>query len=375
MKLSRTAIAVILLVGIIIQPVAARKSLSELQREMREAAQRMRSVQAKLHEVKKQQATAATELAYSEKRLRFTQISLSDIRSQLSDTRGRLSVTKQELAVIQKRLDERNKLLEGRLVDTYKHGNVSYLSVVLGAEDLSDLLSRGYVVRKIFESDMELVEGIKEDKRAVEEHKAALESQERKRSGLEREQAQLTRDAYSQKVNRARIVRAINSDRAKYEQMLAELDQNSRQISALIRSRESTPAGRKSAEQKWTGSFIRPVSGRITSGFGMRYHPILHERRMHTGVDLASPAGTPIKAAASGEVIYSGWFGAYGNAVIIDHGGGVTTLYGHQSSISVHTGQSVKQGQVIGKVGSTGWSTGPHLHFEVRKHGTPVSPF
>lgn len=107
----------------------------------------------------------------------------------------------------------------------------------------------------------------------------------------------------------------------------------------------------------------------------MRFHPILKKTKLHTGVDFACPSGTSVKAAASGTVIMAGWMGAYGNAVVIDHGGGVSTLYGHNSRVACRAGQEVKQGQVIAYSGSTGWSTGPHCHFEVRRNGVPVNPF
>ena len=125
---------------------------------------------------------------------------------------------------------------------------------------------------------------------------------------------------------------------------------------------------------KGSGQFIVPVAGRVTSGFGSRVHPISGRVRMHTGVDFGASTGTPILAADSGVVVSAGWRNGYGNTVLIDHGNGLATLYGHQSRLAVRAGQSVAQGDVIGYVGSTGNSTGPHLHFEVRKGGTPVNP-
>lgn len=123
-----------------------------------------------------------------------------------------------------------------------------------------------------------------------------------------------------------------------------------------------------------TGRFVFPANARISSGFGNRVHPILGYSRFHGGVDFAAPQGTAIYAADSGQVIFSGWYGGYGQTVIVDHGGGLTTLYAHASRLLVREGQSVRQGQSIAAVGSTGLSTGPHLHFEVRRNGNPVNP-
>jgi murein DD-endopeptidase MepM/ murein hydrolase activator NlpD len=119
---------------------------------------------------------------------------------------------------------------------------------------------------------------------------------------------------------------------------------------------------------------IWPVNGTVTSGYGYRIHPILGKRILHTGIDIAAASGTSIWAADGGTVIYATWVSGYGNTVAIDHGGGISTLYAHQSSMAVSYGQKVKKGQVVGYVGSTGYSTGPHLHFEVRVNGTPVDP-
>jgi murein DD-endopeptidase MepM/ murein hydrolase activator NlpD len=121
-------------------------------------------------------------------------------------------------------------------------------------------------------------------------------------------------------------------------------------------------------------SWDMPVRGHLSSRFGVRYHPILHRRKLHTGDDLAARYGTPFRAARGGRVLWAGWKKAYGNTVIIDHGNGTTTLYGHASKLAVRAGQPVQAGQYIGNVGSTGFSTGPHLHFEVRKHGQPIDP-
>jgi murein DD-endopeptidase MepM/ murein hydrolase activator NlpD len=122
------------------------------------------------------------------------------------------------------------------------------------------------------------------------------------------------------------------------------------------------------------GAMRMPVQGRLTSGFGERFHPILGYERFHDGVDLAAPTGTPIVAAADGRVVSAGWTGGYGQAVEVAHAGGLETRYGHMSRIAAYSGEMIRRGQVIGFVGSTGLSTGPHLHFEVMKNGRPVNP-
>jgi murein DD-endopeptidase MepM/ murein hydrolase activator NlpD len=137
---------------------------------------------------------------------------------------------------------------------------------------------------------------------------------------------------------------------------------------------EESHSGHSADDGHDHSGWFRPVSGRMSSRYGMRYHPVLRRRKLHTGVDTAAPQGTPFRAARNGRVLWSGWKKAYGNTVIIDHGDGTQSLYGHASKLGVRAGQPVRAGEYIGNVGSTGYSTGPHLHFEVRKNGRPVNP-
>jgi murein DD-endopeptidase MepM/ murein hydrolase activator NlpD len=192
---------------------------------------------------------------------------------------------------------------------------------------------------------------------------------ELKQQAAEQHQVYLNEAAH-----RALTVRELDQERRRIRAELEELERNSREIASMIRAMQRTRAGRARYLQPWRGSLLRPIAGPITSGFGMRFHPILHEYRMHTGMDISAAPGTPIHAADKGVVILSGWHGGYGQCVVIDHGGGVTTLYGHCSALLCCNGQQVAKGQVIARVGSTGLSTGPHLHFEVRHGGAPVAP-
>ncbi len=353
----------------------AKQTKQQLMHRLADVNRQLSDVQSKLAHTKRMQRSAYSQLMASEHRLEAARNNLMDAQSQLRTTRGKLVVTRTELHKVETRLGKRNNLLSERLSDTYKHGNVGYVNVLLGATDFWDLLNRGHMIREVLNSDVQLIGDIKQDKHTVETHKAVLEVQERKRSDLERQQAVLTQVAHNQAAERGQILKQISRERSQYENMLAELEQNSRQIATMIRAMQRTPRGHKRYTQVWHGRFMAPVSGyRITDRFGMRYHPILHTYRMHTGVDLACPTGTTIHAAASGEIIFAGWLGAYGNAIIIDHGGGMNTVYGHCSRLLVRVGAVVKQGQSIGRVGSTGWSTGPHCHFEVRRNGTPIRP-
>ena len=155
---------------------------------------------------------------------------------------------------------------------------------------------------------------------------------------------------------------------------MRELEKNSKDLEAMIRKAQVPPRRPTMAEAHTRFAFLWPTRGLFTSGFGMRRHPLFGIWHLHTGVDIATAWGAPVLAAAEGRVIYAGWFGGYGKIVVIDHGEGISTLYGHLSNLLVVAGDDVRRGQPVGRVGSTGFSTGPHLHFEVRINGRPVNP-
>lgn len=171
----------------------------------------------------------------------------------------------------------------------------------------------------------------------------------------------------AQEAREKAIVASIQARKGEFQHELDALQAESDAIARQLRGRGSTA-------RVGNGRFQRPVDAPISSPFGMRFHPILLIWRMHTGIDFGAAYGAAIHAAGTGVVVTAGPMGGYGNAVLIDHGGGLATLYGHTSRIVVSAGQHVTAGQVIGYVGSTGESTGPHLHFEVRVNGTPVDP-
>ncbi len=373
-----TVIAILLfgMLATLARESADAMSLRQLQDKLRSTTHNIRQMQAQLRTTKKRQQAATKQVVFAQRRLGVHRARLTDIRGQLARTRAALAKAKADLAIVQARLDRRNELLAARLADTYKHGNVSYVSVLLGSEDLWDLLSRGYVLRKVLDGDVELVESIKEDRQSVLRYKNMLQQKERERMALEQQQASVTQAALHDTRQKQSFLQQIDRDRAAYEQALAEFQRASDSLGARIRAMQRTPAGQKRAASPWRGGYICPIASsyRITSQFGWRIHPIHRVRRFHEGVDLACPSGTPIRAAAGGVVIVAANYGPYGKHVVVDHGGRISTLYGHCSRLQVSVGMKVRQGQVIANVGSTGLSTGPHLHFGKLRDGSPISP-
>jgi murein DD-endopeptidase MepM/ murein hydrolase activator NlpD len=262
-------------------------------------------------------------------------------------------------------------------VAIYKSDQPDLVSVVLEADGFDDLLVRADYLSRINKQDNEIVGRVKALKDESERKKKLLEALKKQaeaavaeiaakrqelaqtRAGIQSSRADLAsaRDA------RRNSLSHVRAGRRELEGNLAALEAASARVTAQLQG-----SGTAGPIRRGSGNFIWPVNGPIVSPFGMRWG------RLHAGVDIAVPSGTPVHAAASGTVAIAGWVDGYGNYTCINHGGGIATCYGHQSSIGVSVGQSVKQGQVIGSSGCTGHCLGPHVHFEVRINGTPVDP-
>jgi len=273
--------------------------------------------------------------------------------------------------------------LGNRLVDLYERGEPSALEVVFESKSVTDLIDQAQVVESLGAQDTSIAAQVgtaKERVKAQREHTKrfrSLVAAELRTIAVRTNQVRALRDRLLASQNQLAAARAnkrdalqnVKESKAEFLHEAAGLQAASASLAAQIRSAQSTSS--YSAPSDTTPSaagFIWPVNGPVTSGFGMRWG------RMHEGIDIGVGYGTPIHAAAAGRVVYAGWMSGYGNLVAIDHGGGISTAYGHQSSIAVSVGQIVAQGETIGYVGCTGHCFGPHLHFEVRINGAPVDP-
>lgn len=356
-------------------PMASPDVLSALKAKLAEINKRIFHIKTKLSKTKKEEKYAYQKLIETSRRLNRTESELKQNEAKIQHLQTNIGYLSQDIQKKQNQLYKHQQRLERRLIEYYKQGGRGgFLAVFLGVSDAFTVLSRSYYMKQVLEEDKALFDEIKREKAILEQQKAELESEKQKALLLKHQQEENKRQIEIEKAKRRAILKDIESKRIEYEKALEELERNSREIEQMLLALEKTPEGQKRLAHPWKGGFIYPVRGQLTSRFGMRTHPIYHITKMHTGIDISAHPGTPIKAAAGGEVVFAGWWGGYGNVVIIDHGGGISTLYGHCSAIYVRKGQSVSQGEVIAAVGSTGLATGPHLHFEVRKNGKPVDP-
>ncbi len=336
---------------------------------------KMRRIRSKLKEVRQQQRSVSNQLYNTQCRIRETRKNIHSTESRLRHCEYRLQNTRQRLCATKQKLEMQNRLLSKRLADIYSGEQITYLNILLESTDFWTLVSRMYYLEQILASDVRLIESIRNTKKELERQEAIMAEQRREITRLNQELKFQQMKHYELVDEQQAQLKRILRDARLYEQALAELEAESKSIEALIRRMQRTASGARRFAKQFVGGLSWPVSGSITSGFGYRMHPILQRVKFHTGVDISAPNGTPILAAADGVVIMAGWRRGYGNTVVIDHGGGVSTLYAHCSSIECSIGQIVKRGQKIARVGSTGFSTGPHLHFERRENGTPINPF
>lgn len=336
--------------------------------------------------------SVSEQLRQIEEQLRQATAELGTIKEQRVSVENDITLNERQLAEAQKRLEGRETVFYKRVRDIYINGRLSYIDVVIGSKDFSDFANRLEVLKRIIDSDITLINEIKKERAEIEAHKQKLETDRAKLVELEKAALAKQAEIEQKKAERNVVLQKAQNDRATAMQAIEELNASSAQVSAMLKERQAarataaaaaaaaaqTSAGQgQGASDNWvqgTGQLGWPVSGEITSPYGYRVHPIWGTTIYHSGIDIGVDEGTPVHAADGGVVVWSGWMGGYGYAVVIDHGNGLSTLYGHNSELAVDEGQSVAKGQVISYAGSTGNSTGPHVHFEVRVNGDPVDP-
>ncbi|MCW5941417.1 MAG: peptidoglycan DD-metalloendopeptidase family protein [Fimbriimonadaceae bacterium] len=347
---------------------------------------KVKGLQSKLRELTTEKKRTGAALQATRRAVRAVRVDIRDVderldrlENELGNTTRRLEESRREqasladdLVAARDRLQNLRDQVRLHMKAIYMRGEGQAVSAVLGVNSVGELASRRYVYERVASHDREIFTEYRALTQRIESDKKRADGLVVRIAGLKRDQERQQGDLSDTKRQKQTYLAQLSNKAEELERALAILEEESRSIAGQIARYYASAKG--SVPRAFSGRLGKPVSGRMTSGFGNRFHPILKRNRMHTGVDFGAGTGTPIMAAGDGTVIFAAYGRGYGNYIVIDHGGRISTLYGHCSRLLVGSGQEVRRGQRIGLVGSTGLSTGPHLHFEVRVNGSPVNP-
>ena len=352
---------------------ANESEITDLQERMEQIEEQEVALKAKLDNQKKEQNKLTSQLRQINANLNNAQASIRSLNTEITDIEGQIAYTEMEIENKQRDYDGRMALFNRRLKEMYQYGDMNYISVLLQSSSLSDFLTRFEYLKYIANNDQRLLDEIQTLQKTLDEQHMSLTTMKADLETKKQTQVQKSEELSIASAEQQKVVNAINADVNATWAMLEEMEAESKALESEIQ-RLMAANGDSPAEAPSKYIWPCPSSKKITSKYGYRIHPIQKVRKLHTGIDIGAKKGAEIKASASGKVIMAKYYGGYGNCIIIDHGGGMSTLYAHMSAYVAKEGDWVSQGQVIGKVGSTGNSTGPHLHFEVRVNGQTVDP-
>ena len=386
----RTALASLLVFSLL--PAVA--TPSSIDKRIEAQRKKTQALQSQLHSKRIELNAATMHVNDLQTQLDQTNAAISRVNGQIDSLSASQRSTERklwwntiQLNAARKSLTLHNDLLKHRLVDVYEHGDMGYLSVLLASKSFTDFVERWEDLRLLIAANQRAVKERRSAERKVSGAQASLESVQAQLQQQEEAQRRARNQLDTLAQERSNLVAVADAQRRNVANQVSEIEnlsaEQEAQLEALIVERQRELEAQREAARRAAGIvgtesapgvLSWPVSGTITSPFGYRQNPFGGAPEFHPGLDIAAPMGTTVTAAASGTVISAGWYGGYGNYILIDDGGGMATGYGHLSQIFVSNGQQVQKGQAIGAVGSTGRSTGPHLHFEVRMNGKPTDP-
>ncbi|MEG1930325.1 MAG: peptidoglycan DD-metalloendopeptidase family protein [Anaerovorax sp.] len=348
----------------IVYATSSQEQLQQVQQDKKQAQKELAAGKAKEREL-------GAKINSIEGQIKSTQNELANLQGSISKTEVSIAETKANLQKVEAEMAVQNQNLNGRLRVMYKNGNTSFLEILLGSDSITSFMTNMDMVQRILNNDVALLKTIEEQHKKIDNQKKQLEAMQAKLIADKEAEAAKQGALLGSRNEVATLKSSVAADNATISKNLAALEAAGNKLISEIQALQSNS---KNPVYLGSGKLGWPVSGRVTSEFTSRISPITGKAERHLGLDIGVPSGTPVAAAEAGTVIKAGWNNSYGYMVIIDHGGGVATLYAHNSRLAVSSGAQVSRGQTISYAGSTGDSTGPHVHFEVRVNGQYQNP-
>ena len=347
-------------------------NLTDLQTQQQDLQDQIQQSHEELEEVQSQLSENLQQIEKLDEKIRESENQIEELDAQVKSLQEEIAGIQSQLDVAEKNYEKQKDIMEKRLVAIYEAGDTKYLDVLLKSSNISEFLSNYYLVTEIASVDKDLLDEVESEKKEIELSKQKLEkNQETLATALQTQTKTATVLQNTKALRENYISRLSDEEKAKQ----AQIDEMTQQYEVV--NNQILEIAKQGLDTAYIGGVLAwPVPGytKITSNYGMRVHPITGQYKLHTGVDISAPIGANFVAANDGIVTKAEYNTAYGNMVVIDHGGGISTLYAHGSEILVTVGQTVKKNDAILKVGSTGYSTGPHAHFEVRINGVVTNP-
>ncbi|MCL1858578.1 MAG: peptidoglycan DD-metalloendopeptidase family protein [Oscillospiraceae bacterium] len=368
-----------------IKPQAAATE-NDLQKQINDKKASLNATANKRKDLEKEIASLKNQKADAERDKRNYDYLIAIIESEIKDTEELVETIKEymeqeetEIDDLQKKYEESYDIFLKIIKFAYEEGDVNYLNLLLDSENFTDFLSRMDIISNIFEYNKNAIDNLLQDKKTLENAKESHEEMIRQLDGYAEDLSEKSQEAAGYRKKAENAIAQLASDIKESEAKQAQFDQESANIQAEIaRASKELQALQESQRKYVGGNFLYPVTPKyspaVSSGFGTRISPITGRSEFHNGIDIPANYGSDIWAVNDGIVIISTYGTGYGNYIVIDHGGGKATLYAHASSLLKKVGDSVKKGDVIAKVGSTGWSTGNHLHFTYIEDGVFKNP-
>ncbi len=372
-------ISILLAFTLLLVPVYA-DTIDDKKNQLSSAEQHIKDKEAILEEHKKEKAAIQAEIKEVDQKMVVIEDNIKELGVQLDEKMKEIEASEAELeaATIQK--DEQYEATKARMIQMYKNQKVGYIQVVFSSNNFWDAMNRLEYIRRISEKDNTLLDTYQEQIDYIEVQKEKIEEERLDLDLLQKQELSKKRELEEARATKQVAIDKLQSQENKLSGEISKLQELSEELEAEIEklTKELEEKNKNKVPIQYTGgAFMWPVPGyyRISSEYNPRTSPISGKYEFHTGIDIPAGYGEDVVAAADGVVITSGWINGYGYTVMISHGGGLVTLYGHNSSLVVSEGESVRKGQVIAKIGSTGYSTGNHCHFEVRVSGSHTSPW